>query len=139
MEFSSPFNLLDGLPFIKPPWGQLTAVDLNSAKIKWQIPLGDIDSLNIPGFPITGTENYGGPVATSSGLLFIAATSDNKMRAFDQETGKQLWEADLPVPGYATPATYFVDCKQYVVIACGGGKLGSPSGDSYVAFALSDE
>jgi quinoprotein glucose dehydrogenase len=129
----------DGLPFIKPPWGQLTAVDLNSAKIKWQIPLGDIDSLNIPGFPITGTENYGGPVATSSGLLFIAATSDNKMRAFDQETGKQLWEADLPVPGYATPATYFVDGKQYVVIACGGGKLGSPSGDSYVAFALSDE
>ncbi|MFT7035534.1 MAG: quinoprotein glucose dehydrogenase [Cyclobacteriaceae bacterium] len=126
----------DGLPIIKPPWGQLTAVDLNSAKIKWQIPFGNIDSLNIPGFPITGTENYGGPVATSSGVLFIAATTDKKMRAFDQETGKQLWEADLPAPGYATPATYSVDGKQYVVIACGGGKLGSKSGDSYVAFSL---
>jgi len=126
----------DGLPIIKPPWGQLTAIDLNSAKIKWQVPFGNIDSLDIQGFPVTGTENYGGPVATSSGLLFIAATKDEKIRAFDQKTGEILWEDELPASGYATPATYMVDDKQYLVIACGGGKLGTKSGDSYVAFAL---
>jgi quinoprotein glucose dehydrogenase len=120
----------------KPPWGQLTAVDLNSAKIKWQIPLGNYESLNIPGHPITGTENYGGPIITKGGLVFIAATDDNKIRAFDKDTGEKLWEAKLPVSGAATPATYSVNGKQYVVIACGGGRDGAKSGDSYVAFAL---
>ena len=129
-------KLKDGLPMIKPPWGQLTAIDLNKAEIKWQIPLGNIDSLNIPGHPITGTQNYGGPVITKSGLLFIAATADSKIRAFDTETGEKLWEADLPTSGGATPATYSVNGKQYIVIACGGGREDAKSGDSYVAFAL---
>lgn len=129
-------NLEDGLPMIKPPWGQLTAIDLNKAEIKWQIPLGNIDSLNIPGHPITGTPNFGGPIVTLGGLLFIAATSDNKFRAFDKDTGELLWEADLPTSGVATPATYSVEGKQYIVIACGGGREGIKSGDSYVAFAL---
>jgi quinoprotein glucose dehydrogenase len=129
-------KLKDGLPMIKPPWGQLTAIDLNSAKIKWQIPLGNYDSLNIPGHPITGTENYGGPVVTKGGLLFIAATYDKKFRALDKDTGETLWETDLPTAGFATPATYLVDGKQYVVIACGGGRGGNKSGDSYVAFTL---
>ena len=129
-------KLKDGLPMIKPPWGQLTAIDLNKAEIKWQIPLGNMDSLNIPGHPVTGTQNYGGPVITKSGLLFIAATADSKIRAFDTETGEKLWEADLPTSGGATPATYSVNGKQYIVIACGGGREGAKSGDSYVAFAL---
>ena len=84
----------------------------------------------------TGTENYGGPVVTAGGLIFIAATMDNKIRAFSQENGDILWEADLPAAGFATPAVYSVYGKQYIVIACGGGKLGLPSGDAYVAFAL---
>ncbi|MFY0686438.1 MAG: PQQ-binding-like beta-propeller repeat protein [Cyclobacteriaceae bacterium] len=126
----------DRLPIIKPPWGQLTAIDLNEAKIKWQIPLGNIDSLDIPGHPITGTENYGGPVVTAGGLLFIAASADNKFRAFDKDTGVQLWEVTLPTSGFATPSTYSVDGKQYVVVACGGGKLEAKSGDMYVAFTL---
>lgn len=129
-------KMKDGLPMNKPPWGQLTAIDLNSAKIKWQIPLGNYESLNIPGHPITGTENYGGPIITKGGLVFIAATDDNKIRAFDKDTGEKLWEAKLPVSGAATPATYSVNGKQYVVIACGGGRDGAKSGDSYVAFAL---
>ena len=126
----------DGLPIISPPWGQLTAVDMNQAKILWQVPLGNIDSLNIEGHPITGTENYGGPVVTSGGLLFIAATSDEKFRVFNKSTGEQLRAFDLPAAGYATPSTYMVDGKQYVVIACGGGKLGTKSGDAYLAFGL---
>jgi quinoprotein glucose dehydrogenase len=128
--------LKDKLPMIKPPWGQLTAIDLNNAKIKWQITLGNYDSLNVPGHPITGTPNYGGPVVTKGGLLFIAATMDNKIRAFDKDSGEKLWEAELPTSGTATPATYSVNGKQYVVIACGGGREGTKSGDSYVAFAL---
>lgn len=128
--------LKDKLPIIKPPWGQLTAIDLSEAKIKWQIPLGNYDSLNVPGHPITGTPNYGGPIVTKGGLLFIAATMDNKIRAFDKENGEKLWEAELPTSGTATPATYSVNGKQYVVIACGGGREGTKSGDSYVAFAL---
>ena len=86
--------------------------------------------------PRTGTEQYGGPIVTAGGLVFIAATMDGKFRAFDEDTGALLWEYQLPVPGYATPSTYRVGGRQYVVIAAGGGKLGSPSGDDYIAFAL---
>jgi len=128
----------DGYPGIKPPWGTLNAVDLNSGKLLWKVPLGEYDELTKRGLPSTGTENYGGPLVTKGGLVFIAATKDSKIRAFDKKTGKVLWEAKLPVPGYATPATYSVADRQYVVIACGGGKLGSKSGDEYIAFALPD-
>jgi len=126
----------DGYPGIKPPWGTLDAVDLTSGKLLWKVPLGEYPELTKKGIPITGTELYGGPLVTKGGLVFVAATKDEKIRAFDKKTGKQVWEAKLPAAGYATPATYSVDGKQYVVIACGGGKIGSKSGDSYVCFAL---
>ncbi|MCJ8165036.1 PQQ-binding-like beta-propeller repeat protein [Pontibacter sp. E15-1] len=126
----------DGYPGIKPPWGTLNAVDLNSGKLLWKVPLGEYEELTRQGIPPTGTENYGGPLVTQGGLVFIAATKDQKIRAFDKQTGKVLWEAKLPAAGYATPATYQLNGRQYVVIACGGGKIGSPSGDQYVAFAL---
>ena len=88
------------------------------------------------GIPPTGTENYGGPVVTAGGLVFIAASRDEHLRAFDRKSGKELWKAKLPAAGYATPATYSVGGRQYVVIACGGGKIGTQSGDAYVAFRL---
>ena len=88
------------------------------------------------GFPITGTENYGGPIVTKGDLLFIGATKDQKFRAFNKFSGEKVWEKNLPAGGYATPITYEVDGKQFIVIACGGGKMGTPSGDSYVAFSL---
>lgn len=125
----------EGLPAISPPWGTLNAVNLNTGKMVWRIPLGDDPKLAAPG-RITGTENYGGPIVTAGGLLFIAATKDGMMRAFNKSTGKLLWQYKLPAAGFATPAMYEVDGKQYLVIACGGGKLGTKSGDSYVAFAL---
>jgi quinoprotein glucose dehydrogenase len=128
-----------GYPGIKPPWGTLNAVDLNSGKIVWKVTLGEFEELTKKGIPPTGTENYGGPLVTKGGLVFIAATKDEKIRAFDKDTGKMLWEAKLPAAGYATPATYSINGKQFVVIACGGGKIGSKSGDSYVAFALPDK
>ncbi|SIO23212.1 quinoprotein glucose dehydrogenase [Algoriphagus halophilus] len=127
----------EGLYGSNPPWGLLTAIDMNTGKKKWQITLGEIDSLSAQGFAPTGTENYGGPVATAGGLLFIAATKDEKIRAFDKETGDLLWEAKLPASGHATPAVYEKGGKQFLVIACGGGK-GTKSGDSYVAFSLPD-
>ncbi|MEZ2334367.1 PQQ-binding-like beta-propeller repeat protein [Mucilaginibacter sp. RCC_168] len=126
----------DGYPGIKPPWGTLNAIDLTSGKLLWKVPLGEYAELTKKGIPATGTENYGGPLVTKGGLVFIAATKDEKIRAFDKKTGKVLWEAQLPAAGYATPATYSIDGKQYVVIACGGGKIGSKSGDEYVCFAL---
>ena len=125
-------------PGITPPWGTLNAVNLNNGKLLWKVPVGEYPELTKKGIPITGTELYGGPLVTKGGLVFIAASKDARIRAFDKKTGKVLWEAQLPVPGYATPATYFVNGKQYVVIACGGGKIGSKSGDEYVAFALPD-
>ncbi len=125
-----------GYPAIKPPWGTLNAIDLNTGKRKWQVTLGEIPALTAEGVPPTGTLNYGGPVVTAGGLVFIAATTDEKIRAFDSATGALLWEYKLPAAGYATPAIYRVNDKQYVVIACGGGKLGTPAGDQYVAFAL---
>lgn len=128
----------DGYPGIKPPWGTLNAVDLNSGKLLWKVPLGEYEELIKRGFGVTGSRNYGGPVVTKGGLIFIAATPDEKIRAFDKNTGKILWEAKLPAAGFASPSTYMIGDKQYLVIACGGGKLGVKSGDSYVAFALPD-
>jgi quinoprotein glucose dehydrogenase len=86
----------------------------------------------------TGTEQYGGPIVTAGGLVFIGATRDARFRAFDAATGRLLWQALLPAPAYATPSTYEAGGRQFVVVAAGGGKLGSPSGDAYVAFALPD-
>ena len=126
----------DGNAAIKPPWGTLTAIDLNAGTITWQVPLGELKELTARGIPPTGTENYGGPIVTAGGLLFIAATKDGQFRALATDTGELLWETELPAGGYATPATYAVDGRQYVVIAAGGGKMGTPSGDSCVAFAL---
>lgn len=129
----------EGYPGIKPPWGTLNAVDLNSGKLLWKVPLGEYAELIKRGFGITGSRNYGGPVVTKGGLIFIAATPDEKIRAFNKDNGNIVWEAKLPAAGFATPATYMINGKQYVVIACGGGKLGAKSGDSYVAFALPDQ
>ena len=128
----------DGYPANKPPWGTLSAIDLNQGKILWQKPLGEYEELTKKGIHQTGTQNYGGPVVTDGGVIFIAATSDEKFRAFDKKTGEVLWETDLPAAGYATPSTYRVNGQQYVVIACGGGKLGTKSGDTYMAFRLPD-
>lgn len=126
----------NGYPANKPPWGTLNAIDLNTGDYLWRIPLGEYPELSAKGVPPTGTENYGGPVVTAGRLLFIAATRDEMFRAFDPRTGQLLWKAKLPAAGYATPATYLAGGRQYVVIACGGGKLGTKSGDTYVAFAL---
>lgn len=125
-----------GKPVVEPPWGTLNAIDLNTGATLWRVPLGNDETIDDPDHPVTGTENYGGPIVTAGGLVFIAATNDEKIRAFHARTGEQLWEAPLPAGGYATPATYEVDGRQYVVIAAGGGKMGTPSGDQYVAFAL---
>jgi len=126
----------DGYPAIKPPWGTLSAIDLNTGEYRWRIPLGEFPALTARGLAPTGTELYGGPIVTAGGLVFIAAAQDEKVRAFDKATGKLLWEAKLPAAGYATPSTYAVGGRQFVVIAAGGGKLGSKSSDTYVAFAL---
>jgi quinoprotein glucose dehydrogenase len=120
-----------GFPAIKPPWGTLNAINLDTGEYLWKIPLGVTDSTTN-----TGTEQYGGPIVTAGGLVFIAATTDAKFRAFDKQTGKLLWETTLPAAGFATPATYSVGGKQFVVIAAGGGKLGTKSSDTYIAFAL---
>ena len=126
----------NGYPAIKPPWGNISAIDLNKGTIIWQVPLGEYENLTKIGIPKTGAENYGGPVVTAGGILFIGASKDGYLRAFDKDTGEELWKYKLPAGGYATPSVYKAGGKQYLVIACGGGKMGTPSGDSYVAFSL---
>jgi len=127
----------DGYPAVQPPWGTLNAIDLNTGEYAWKTALGEYPELAAKGITNTGSENYGGPILTAGGLMFIGATCyDKKFRAFDKETGKLLWEASLPAAGNATPATYEVNGRQFVVIAAGGGKSKDPSGGSYVAFAL---
>ncbi|HTL18838.1 MAG TPA: PQQ-binding-like beta-propeller repeat protein [Patescibacteria group bacterium] len=126
----------NGYPAVKPPWGTLNAIDLNTGEYRWRVPLGEVPALITQGLPPTGVENYGGPVVTAGGLVFIAAAKDEIFRAFDRQSGKLLWKTKLPAGGYATPATYMAGGRQYVVIACGGGKMGTKSGDAYVAFAL---
>jgi quinoprotein glucose dehydrogenase len=123
---------------VKPPWGTLNAINLNTGEQIWQVPLGEFAELTKRGIPQTGTENYGGPIVTAGGLIFIGATKDEKFRAFDKNTGKVLFEAILPAGGYATPSTYMVKGKQYVVISAGGNKMGTKAGDAIVAFALPD-
>ena len=128
---------VDGYPAIQPPWGTLTAIDLNSGKTAWKIPLGEYPELAAKGMTNTGSENYGGAVVTAGGLLFIGATNYDKVfRALDKSTGKVLWQTTLPAAGNATPATYEVNGRQYIVIAAGGGKSPAPTGGSLVAFAL---
>jgi quinoprotein glucose dehydrogenase len=127
----------EGYPGIAPPWGTLNAIDLNTGATKWSIPFGEYPKLVAQGVKNTGTDNYGGPIVTRNGLIIIAATTyDNKIRAYNKVNGKLLWEGQLPAAGNTTPSTYMVNGKQYIVIACGGGKNGAPSGGTYVAFAL---
>jgi quinoprotein glucose dehydrogenase len=128
----------DGYPAITPPWGTLNAIDLKTGKYLWRVPLGEYPELAAKGMKDTGSENYGGPVVTAGGVLFIGATVyDRRFRAFDTRTGKILWETTLPFAGVATPSTYMVDGRQYVVIAASGGRdPKSPVGGMYVAFAL---
>jgi quinoprotein glucose dehydrogenase len=126
----------EGFPAVKPPWGTLNAIDLDAGDIRWSVTLGEVPELTKRGLPPTGTENYGGPIVTAGGLVFVGATKDERFRAFDKRTGTLLWETTLPAGGYATPATYEKGGRQYVVIAAGGGKMGTRSGDAYVAFAL---
>jgi quinoprotein glucose dehydrogenase len=127
----------DGYPAVKPPWGTLNAINLHTGEYAWRIPFGEYPELAAQGMRHTGSENYGGPLVTKGGLLFIGATNfDKKFRAYDKATGKLLWETTLPAAGNATPAVYEVEGRQYVVIAAGGGKSGQPSGGSYLAFAL---
>lgn len=127
-----------GYPGVKPPWGTLSAIDIATGEYLWQVPVGEYPELTERGIPVTGTEIYGGPVVTGSGLIFIAGTRDEKIRALDKKTGEVLWEFKLPAGGFATPITYMVKGKQYLVIAAGGAR-GLKLGGDYIAFSLPDK
>jgi quinoprotein glucose dehydrogenase len=134
-KFTDP----DGYPAAAPPWGTLNAINLNTGEYKWKIPFGEYPELAAKGMKDTGTENYGGPVVTAGGLVFIAATNfDRKFRAFDKATGRLLWETTLPMSGNSTPAVYEVTGREFIVVHATGGKArpSEPSGSTYVAFAL---
>jgi quinoprotein glucose dehydrogenase len=133
------FLTREGYPALSPPWGTISAINLNTGKYVWQVPFGEFEELKKKGIPTTGRENYGGPVVTAGGLIFIGASADGKFRAINKRTGKTIWETELPAPGVATPAVYAVSGKQYIVIACGGSKWGGKSSDAYVAFSLPDK
>jgi quinoprotein glucose dehydrogenase len=127
-----------GNPAISPPWGSLNAINLKTGKLLWKVPLGEYPELKKKGVPPTGTENYGGPVVTAGGLVFIAGTPDKMLRAFNKMNGKLVWSYELPFAAFATPAMYKIGDKQFITIACGGGKLKTMSGDAYVTFAIPD-
>jgi quinoprotein glucose dehydrogenase len=125
------------VPAIAPPWGTLNAIDLVKGEIAWKVPLGEYPQLVAKGIRHTGTLNFGGAIATAGGLIFIAATADEKIRAFEKSSGRLLWEHQLPAGGYATPSIYMIEGRQYLAIAAGGsGKNATKSGDSIIAFAL---
>jgi len=126
----------NGLPAISPPWGTLNAIDLNTGEFVWKNTFGEIDSLVALGHPITGSENYGGPIITENGLLIIAATVDAKARIYDRFSGKLLWSDILPAASFATPSTYDVAGQQFIVFACGGEKLNTKPGNKLVAYTL---
>jgi quinoprotein glucose dehydrogenase len=132
------FLTKEGYPAIKPPWGTLNAINLNTGEYEWKVPFGEFEELTKKGIPETGRENYGGPVTTAGGLLFIAASEDGYLRGYNKRTGKLLWRTKLPAPGLSTPSVYEANGKQYLVIACGGSKWGGKSSDAYVAYALPD-
>src|SRR5690554_844849 len=133
------FTDQNGFPASRPPWGTLNAVDLSTMTVKWSVPLGFYPELKEKGIPDTGTQNFGGCVATAGGLVFIGGSADEMFRAFDADTGDVLWEYKLSAGGYAVPSVYQVNGKQYVVIAAGGGnRLGTPTGDAFYAFSFSD-
>lgn len=135
-EINAKFLDPDGYPAVAPPWGTLNAIDLNKGEILWQVPLGEVPELAAQGMKNTGTPNFGGPIVTAGGLVFIGATTyDEKFRAFDKRTGKLLWETKLPAGCFATPAMYEVRGRQFLVVPAGGGR-GRPSAAKYVAFAL---
>jgi len=119
---SASKRLLDkeGYPGSKPPWGSLTAIDLNYGKIVWQVPFGEYEELTKKGIPITGTENYGGATATAGDLIFATGTVDKKIRAFDSNNGKEMWSFQLPFAGSGPPSVYSIDGEQYIVVASTG-------------------
>lgn len=133
---SGEFNDANGYPAIKPPWGTLNAIDLNTGDYVWRVPLGEYDELTKKGIPVTGTKNTGGLLVTDGGLIFISGTEDEKFRAFDKKTGKVVWEYQLPAGAWATPITYQIDGKQYIAIAAGGVRGRHKPGGYYIAFAL---
>ena len=132
----SKFLDKNGYPAMTPPWGTLNAIDLNTGEYLWTVTYGEYPELQAKGIPQTGSESYGGPVVTASGLLFISGTKDRFFRVYDKTNGKLIWKTELPAANFATPSTYEVNGKQYIVLACGGTKLGAKGGDSYVAYAL---
>ena len=128
-----------GVPCTPPPWGKLSAVDVNTGELRWEIPFGGVRKFGFVTPRRWGSPTLGGPMITKSGIIFIGASMDNRFHAYDLKTGKLLWETDVPNDAIATPMTYQIDGKQYVAIAAGGGRVSATSGDALVAFALPDK